>query len=264
MLPKGKPGIVAKIRKIAPTVSPTKRVETLANGAWDLRRDLAMEVVADRATARGLYVDDGGEAVPLLIDGKPADLDAPPSKRLARVAKVTNEELLAQGIVEQELVRFSASKALKTMLKEPRDKADGWRRKAIALAEASTRVSVKDTAGFLDRYYKASKFGPDVIKIRGWFDGCRKLAGLAPIADLCRLARHAYNVPDDFDDRLRALEQLYRDTAADVIRFHRHNFYDASGNDAGDGFVREVGLDFNHGRNAGWDPHTGQFALFDW
>ena len=28
--------------------------------------------------------------------------------------------------------------------------------------------------------------------------------------------------------------------------------------------VREIGLDFNHGRNAGWDPDTRQFVLFDY
>ena len=104
----------------------------------------------------------------------------------------------------------------------------------------------------------------DTIKVQGWFSACRKLRVLPPIDRLCRLARHSYNVPDDFDDRLRALEQLYRDTAGEVIPLHRLNFIDASGNDAADGNVREVGLDYNHGHNAGWDPRAGQFVLFDW
>ena len=257
--------VVAKVRKIAPTVSLHKRAENIMLASYDMRRDLAMEVVAEQATSRGLYITDDGKAVPLLVDGVPAKLDVPPSVRLARVATITNNALLERGIVEQELVRFGASKALKAYMKEPRDKADGWRAQAVQLAEASTVVDAKAVKKFLDKFYKPSKFGPDVIKIHRWVKACTKMAPhLPPIAKLCRLARQSYNIPDDFEDRLLALEQLYRDTAADVIRYHRHNFADGSGNDGADGKVREVGLDLNHGRNAGWDPHTGQFALFDW
>ena len=264
VVPHDRPGVVAKIRKIAPTVSPSKRLEALAGAAWDLRRDLAMEIVANQVTMAGVYARADGSPVPVLVDGRAAVLDRAPTTRLARVARVTSEALLRQGIVEQELLSFTASTAFKQVMSEPRDGPQGWRKQAVALAEASTVVDAKRLSTFLDKFYKPSKFGPDVIKIRGWVRACGEFASLPPIRRMCALARESYSIPDDFDDRLRALEQLYRDTAAAVIRFHRHNFYDGSGNDAADGLVREVGLDFNHGRNAGWDPHAGQFVVFDW
>lgn len=256
--------VVAKVRKIPPTVLQAKRAENILTAGYDLRRDLAMEIVAELALARGHYVQPDGSPMPLLVDGVPAKLDTPPSVRLARVATITNSQLLRRGIVEQELVRFSASKPFKRYMRQPRDAPDGWRGIALGLAKASTEVDASALQAFLDKFYKPSKFGPDVIKVHRWLTACKAFRSLPPVAKMCLLARQSYRIPDDFEDRLLALEQLYRDTAADVIVYHRHNFADASGNDAADLHVREVGLDFNHGRNAGWDPHTGQFALFDW
>ncbi len=264
VFPKKGRKVVAKVRKIPPTLSLPVRKQNIDNAIWDMRRDLAMEVIAVGAVRRATYRLADGTPAPFLVDGKPARLTNGPPVALARVASITNTALLARGIVQQELVSFRASKPFKAYMKEDPEKPDGWRQRAVKLAEQATDANADDVATFLDKFYKPSKFGPDVIKIHAWLQGCRKYRRFPTIATMCRLARVSYNIPDDFDDRLRALEQLYRDTAGEVIRFHRHNFYDGSGNDAADGKVREVGIDYNHGRNAGWDAPAGQFALWDW
>ncbi len=124
-------------------------------------------------------------------------------------------------------------------------------------------MSVEATTDFFNLYNKVSRIGPDIIKVDAFFNDCRKLAKVATIHAYCVKMRQAFAIPDDFSERVAALEWMYRDSAGDVIRFTRANFGRALGNPADDGVFREIGLDYNHGRNAGWDSESRQFVLFD-
>jgi hypothetical protein len=65
-------------------------------------------------------------------------------------------------------------------------------------------------------------------------------------------------------DRIRALEQFYRDTHNDVIAFENANGLKKMGNRLRTGTTVSVGFDFNHGSNVFWDPATKMFVMIDW
>lgn len=241
-----RPCVVVKVRKIAPCHTPGQLRAHLHLAVRDLRRDLAVAELATTVVARGWLVEPDGHR-----------------ERLARVARFTDKALIRQGVLEQELVVFAASDGLKAMLARLRDDPK-WRAQAVAEVAALPAATQDQATAFLERFEKPSRFGPDVIKVHDWVQACEGFARAPILGALCARARDDFRIPPDFLARLGALEQLYRDTAADVIRFSRVNIDDATGNGAMDGLVREVGLDFNHGRNAGWEPATRSFVLFDY
>lgn len=265
--PKPKQCVVVKIRKMQPTFAQWKRVKMAVSAATELKRDLAIAEVAATVTGWTTYVDDKGKPMRVVVGG----VALPPLKpkantlvgQLARVAGVRNTALLTEGSVEQALVAFWTSSELKKMVADATKAGSTWR--ATALEEAKGNADIRDTqvSAFFDMYDKASRFGPEIIKAHELFQRCVKLNKVATIAKYCLAVRKAFSIPDDFDERVKALEWMYRDSAADVIRFTRANFGRALGNPAEDGEFREIGLDYNHGRNAGWDPETRQFVLFD-
>lgn len=259
--------VVVKIRKMPPSFADWKRIKQAESAATELKRDLAVAEVADQATRWASYVDAQGKAVPLKINGKvlppPAGQSAPPT-RVARVAKAADAASLKVGVVEQSLIAFWPSDELQQAITEASQAGSAWRKSAMTEAGDQADVKAEDADGFFDMYEKPSRFGPEVIKAHRFFSHCVKFAKIPTIQRFCTLARTDFRIPDDFDERVQALEWMYRDTAADVILFTRANFGRALGNPAQDGEFREIGLDFNHGRNAGWDPATQQFVLFDY
>ncbi len=245
------PCVVAKVRKISPSSTPGQLIAHLETAVTDLRRDLGVYVIARELVARGLLLDEQG--------GR---------HQLARVARFTRPERFSIGIIEQELIALPDTKGLKVALAKVKAGTPGreqaMNQARLALAASPTKAPAEDEVeAFLERFYKTSRYGPDVIKVAAWTRACERLVSIPTIADICAIAKREFRIPDDFDDRLAALEQLYRDTAAEVIRFSRVNFVEATGNHCDDGLVREVGLDYNHGRNVGWEAATGQFVLFD-
>ncbi len=265
--PKGKDCIVVKIRKIPSTYANWQRRLQSRKAAMDLKRDLAVGVLADRLTARVRFLSAKGKPAPMVVGGKAmkgVKRAVPgPSGRLARTGTILQPETLREGVVMQRLIAFNGSKALDSLLAQVDDPAEADRQQAYAQASA-VGVSVDRLNRFFDTYRKASDFGPEVIETTGFVAECGRLGRVDIVAKICRQAQHDFSIPDDFLLRVRALEQLYRDTAGEVIRFNRRNFDKAMGNRAADHVVREIGLDFNHGRNAGWDPDTRQFVLFDY
>lgn len=244
--------VVAKVRKIPPAHTPGQLMANLQQAVTDLRRDLGIYVLADAIIGRGVLLDQHGARPPL-----------------ARVARFTQPERFKLGIIEQELIGLPESATLVAELARLDDGQPGRKAAiaAVALAAAASPdgdVTVAALERFLDRFHKPSRFGPDVIKVAEWLAQCRSFDVVPDVHRLCAVARAAYRIPADFDARLAAFEQLYRDTAAEVIRFSRANFEEATGNASGDGLVREMGLDFNHGRNAGWEPASQLFVLFDY
>ena len=204
--------------------------------------------------------------MPLMVDGKPLG-EAPtapqgPAGRLARAGMFTNAKFLAEGAVEQKLIAFYPSPASVALLNDA-GKVDSPLHKGAVEQAAAAGAPPERVTAFFSNYNKVSRIGPDVIKVTAFVRACDELAKVPTIRDFCMKLRHDFAIPDDFLDRVTALEWMYRDSAADVIRFSRANFGRALGNGAADGVFREIGLDFNHGRNAGWDPATRQFVLFD-
>jgi len=258
--------LVVKIRKMPPTFAEWKRIKHAKLAASELKRDLAVSEVADAVTSWTSYLGKDGKPVPMLVDGKP--LPAAPSKargkpgRLARAGLFTNAKFLAAGAVEQKLIAFHASQASMDMMADARRSNSKWRTDGMSEA-AFAGVQPGKVIQFFDTYHKLSKFGPDVIKAFAFFNACKRLDKVPTVKKYCVALRRDFAIPDDFDKRVAALEWMYRESAADVIRWSRNNFGRALGNPAGDGVFREIGLDFNHGRNAGWDPETRQFVLFD-
>ena len=259
--------VVVKVRKMPPTFAEWKRVRHAISAASELKRDLAIAEVAKRATSWATYVGKDGKDVPMTVAGKP--LSAPekppegPPGRIARVAGAQNAALLQRGSVEQALIAFWASDSVAKTVKEAHAAGSTWRTQAQQEAAGNADIKASAVKGFFDSYDKTSRVGPEVIKVHAFVSHCAKLAAIPTIKRYCEEVRLAFQIPDDFDDRVAALEWMYRDTAADVIRFTRANFGRALGNPAQDGEFREIGLDYNHGRNAGWDPQTRQFVLFD-
>ncbi len=259
---------VAKVRKVARSADAAARTAHATEAASALRRDLALFAVAEEVTRRGrLLTLPGGKGapLPLRILGRivaPRRQPVGPPGRIARVARILRPETLTDGVVVQELVAFRPSDRLRTMLRGLEGPDGALRDKAWTNAPTHgvNRVRV---LGFLDRYKSVSRIGPDVIRLSAFVRDCAAVAKVPTIGAFCRQVRTDFRVPDDFLLRVRALEQLYRDSAGAVLRFHRANFDAGVGNPGVDGAVREVGLDFNHGRNVGWDPDTMQFVLFD-
>ena len=236
--------VVVKVRKIPPAYTPGQRLQQLRAAVEELRRDMAIAEFASAIVGRGRINE---------LDGH--------RHRLARVARITDRALLAKGVIEQELVAFEASEELEAAL-EALGKGKAARARALQQADKAGKRS--DAEDFLEAHYKPSKFGPEVIKVHAWWRRCQRLADVADLERVCSLARRDFRVPDNFDRQLGALQQLYRDSAGEVIRFTRRNFTAASGNAIEDGSTREVGLDYNHGRNVGWEPRSRQFVLFDY
>jgi hypothetical protein len=270
--PKPHKCVVVKIRKMQPTFAKWKRVKMAVSAATELKRDLAIAEVAAAVTSWTTYTDEKGGVKPLLVGGtalpplKAFAVDsaaASPVGRLARVAGVRNSALVSEGSVEQALIAFWASPELKKMVAEATAMGSTWQVAAKQEAAANADVREVEAQTFFEMYNKTSRFGPEVIKAHGFFQRCHKLRKLPTIAKYCLAVRKEFSIPDDFDERVKSLEWMYRDSAADVIRFTRVNFGRALGNPAEDGEFREIGLDYNHGRNAGWDPETRQFVLFD-
>jgi len=259
--------LVVKIRKMTPTFAGWKRIRYAVDAATELKRDLAIAEVARNVTSWTAWVDKSGQPVPFKIDGKalptPSGTASKPSRRLARAAGFTNASLLSDGAVEQVLIAFPSNPTVDGLLAQAANPASELRKQANVEAGANRVVSASEINEFFDQYSKLSRIGPEVIKVDAFFQSCRRFAGLPTVAGFCVTLRRSFAIPDDFNDRVAALEWMYRDSAADVIRFTRRNFGRALGNPAPDGLFREVGLDFNHGRNAGWDPASRQFVLFD-
>jgi len=243
--------VVAKVRKIPPSSTPGQLLAHLDTAVTDLRRDLGIYVIARQLVARAVLMDDQG--------GR---------HQFVRLARFSQPKRFKVGIIEQELIARPATDHLKAALKKVRADTTARARvlEAVRLSHAAspdTSPTAEDVDRFLDRFYKSSRFGPDVIKVAAWVRACERLSSVAEVAEICSVARQEFHIPDDFEDRLAALEQMYRDTAAEVIRFSRANFVEATGNHCRDGLVREVGRDYNHGRNVGWEAASGQFVLFD-
>jgi len=256
---------VAKVRKLLVGKDAAERAALAKEAAASLRRDLAMFRVANEVTARGHLLGADGKPLPMRVNGKlmaPPHAPASPAGRIARVARLLRPALLSEGVLVQELVAFRASPALRKMLHGLEGPDGALRDKAWTRAPkfGVNRVRV---LGFLDHYKSISRIGPDVIRLAAFVRDCHAVEKAPTLGVFCRRVRAEFRIPDDFLLRVRALEQVYRDSAGAVIRFHRANFDDAVGNPGVDGNVREVGLDFNHGRNVGWDPETMQFVLFD-
>ena len=263
---KGKACTAVKIRKLPRSGTAAGRQAAARDAAAMLRRDLAMQAVAEQVTERGLWLDAAGKALPLRIDGQivePARSPAGPPGRLARTARLLNAAALADGIFEEELVSFPPSAELNALFERLAGPDGALRDKAWAEAP---KVGINRVLmlGFLDRHESAARIGPEVRRLASFTSGCKELAKVPTVAAFCLRVRQEFRIPDDFEQRLIALEQLYRDSAGAVIRFSRANFKRIIGNQGMDGVVREIGLDYNHGANAGWDPQTGQFVLFDW
>ncbi len=261
------PCFVAKVRKLPPTWAAWKRDHLAVRAAEQLVRDMSLYVVADRLTALGRFVTPAGEPVPLRVDGapvQPPDAPAGPPGRLARALGFTRAVRLADGLVEQPLIAFVPGAELAAVFADL-DRADS---RALAQASAEAGAVGGVTPGqvrrFLADHARPGSIGPEVARIVAFLHGCQDLAQIPTVSRLCALARRDFLLTDDFLDRVRALEQLYRDSAGAVMRFSRANFKRAMGNIGADQGIREVGLDFNHGRNVGWDPRTGQMVLFDW
>ncbi len=256
---------VAKVRKLQQGHDAATRAALATQAAIGLQRDLTLFRIADEVTARGHLRDAKGQPLPMRVNGKltvPRTPPAGPPGRIARIARLLRPAALEDGVLVQQLVSFRPSSALRTMLHGLEGPDGALRDKAWTNAPkfGINRVRV---LGFLDQYNHVTRIGPDVIRLSAFMQDCAALERLPTVGAFCRQVRADFSVPDDFLSRVAALEQLYRDSAGAVIRFHRANFREAVGNTGVDGKTREVGLDYNHGRNVGWDPETMQFVLFD-
>ncbi len=258
---------VAKIRKILPTFAEWKRIKLHAAAADELKRDLVMFAIGEQVTARTTWLGSDGKAAPFLIGGRlsngPTTPPTAPDGRLARMAPPGKRKLLAEGVVDQELIAFKLSAPLLKRLAEARVAGSRDRIDAYASLSAGTRVTEADIRGFFDTFTQKRGLGPEVRRVLAFSQACTKMATVPNVASLCLAIRREVQIPDDFEDRVRALEQMYRDSAGEVIRFTRSNFDRALGNPGADKLIREIGLDYNHGRNVGWDSGTRQFVLFD-
>lgn len=65
-------------------------------------------------------------------------------------------------------------------------------------------------------------------------------------------------------DRIVALEDFYRNAHDPVLAFCAENRINPVYNKKKNGVIAVVGLDYNSGRNAAWDPDSRQFVIFDW
>lgn len=238
--PTAGPCVVVKVRKIATLADPKRQSQAVSAAVSALRQDLAMFTVADIATQRGTWRN----------------------KRLARVAKLVHPELLAEGIVAEEFVRFRPTAEVDKLFEQLRGPSGLLRDKAWSEAP-KFKVNRVRLLGFFDAFSTLQSVGPDVIRLSSFVRGCQEVAAVPTAKSFCDTIKRTYRVPDDFLQRVEALEQLYRDTAGAVIRWKRANFKRATGNPGADGKTREIGLDYNHGRNVGWDPDSEQFVLFD-
>lgn len=259
---------VVKIRKMPPNFAEWKRIEQARKAAEELKRDLAMFEVGRIMVAGARYLGPEGQPAPFLIGGQEvAPLAAPRTDdapgQLAAVAEPTHAGLLSRGVVEQELIAFHSTADIEAVMAAAAARDSAARREALAQLPANGPWTERHLQVFFDRYTQTSKLGPEVHKTERFVTDCARFGALPAVAAYCLTLRRAFQIPDDFLDRVRALEQMYRDTAAEVIRFSRANFGRALGNRAADGQVREIGLDYNHGHNAGWDPQRRRFVIFD-
>ncbi|MCO4760964.1 MAG: hypothetical protein KC502_05630 [Myxococcales bacterium] len=257
--------VVAKVRRMGGGRTAKERRAVAVQAAAGLRRDLALFRVAEEVTARAHFVGEKGRAKPTILLGRAVRGSQPPAGpagRIARTARLLHPAALTNGVVVQELIAFRPSAQLRKMLAGLEGPNGVLRDKAWTEAPkfGVNRVRV---LGFIDRYKSVSRIGPDVIRLSAFVRDCAAVKKVPTIGAFCVQVRRDFRVPDDFLSRVRALEQLFRDSAGAVMRFHRANFDVAVGNPGVDGKVREVGLDYNHGRNVGWDPTTLQFVLFD-
>jgi len=241
-----RPCVVVKLRKTPPTKDVAKRIKQSETIVSDLKRDIAVGQLAAHVVSWATFKSKGGK-----------------SEQIARVAVLKKTPLMQFGVVQQELIAYKPQPASAELLAAARKENSKLREDAMAEA-AFAGVSPGDTWDFFDTYHDVRSVGPEVHKALAFFRACRRLGAVAPIKRFCAALKRDFAIPADFDERVRALEWMYRDTAATAIRFARANFPGAVGNAAADGVVREIGLDYNHGRNAGWDPRTKRFVLFDW
>ena len=259
---------VAKIRKILPTFAEWKRIKLTEEAADQLKRDLVMFEVADQVTRGTLWLGDDGKPAPFLVGGKKVEPLAGgkpvgPPGRLARTAPPSSRKMLAEGVVDQELIAVKMSEPVLKRMADAKVAGSRDRLDAYSSLSAGTRVTEADIRGFFDTFMEKRGLGPEVRRVLAFSQACRKMATVPNVKAICLDIRRELQIPDDFEDRLRAFEQMYRDSAAEVMRFTRANFGRALGNPAADKLIREIGLDYNHGRNAGWDSATRQFVLFD-
>lgn len=259
---------VAKIRKILSSFAEWKRINLAAEAAEDLKRDLVMFELARRVSDGARWLAADGRPAPFLVGGQPlpplAGYQAPaPAGRFVRVVGPDNRRLLREGVVDQELIAVRPSEALVARLAAAGASGSRARIDAYAALTHGTHLTEAEIRRFFDAYSRVSAIGPDVNKVYAFNRACGRLASLPAVAKICLAVRRELQIPDDFADRVRALEQMYRDSAADVMRFSRENFGRALGNPGADGLMREVGLDYNHGRNVGWDGASRMFVIFD-
>lgn len=105
--------------------------------------------------------------------------------------------------------------------------------------------------------------GPTVRHLKELFD--KRIAGQCDAECLRELA--SFNLPTDIDHRIASLEQMYRDSFAEVIMWLRKNELTYYSNTVEDGIFQQtyvVGLDYNHGENVIWDMHQQMFVIIDW
>ncbi len=259
---------VAKIRKVLPSFAEWKRIKLAAAAGDELKRDLVMFEIAQQITRGTLWLTSDGKPMPFKVGGQvlktpPSGKPASPPGRLVRTAPPGDRKMLAEGVVDQELIKFELSEALLARMAKANAAGSQPRIDAYASLGPGSTVTEADIRGFFDNYTQARSLGPEVRRALAFAQACQKMAKVQTIASLCVAIRREIQMPDDFIARVRGLEQMYRDSAAEVIRFTRTNFGRALGNPAADKLIREIGLDYNHGRNVGWDPRTRQFVLFD-
>lgn len=119
----------------------------------------------------------------------------------------------------------------------------------------------------IDLLSKKEELNFEVSSIADIIRSCNKLKNYtSAIQRLCFNYREEFNIPDDFLDRVHALEYMYRYSSKKINNWQLGNFghtmIRANKSDS-PGHAHIVGFDYNRGDNVAWNPKTGEFVIFD-
>lgn len=218
------------------------------------------------------YVSPEGEAMPFKVNGGPHRLkNGYPKKNLIRELELLDFNILQEGAILQEeavwipdqvfthysneVAKIKSSKNLKHDLIQEI--------KSLGINYDSQKE--KDLNKFLLMGSLPSATGPNLYKVTDFMKLCEKLKTIPFPAKVCASYRTSFNIPDDYFDRVLAIEQAFRDTAETAIRDRRANFgYDIINASRTKKFKQvEIGFDYLHGVNINWNQEEGLAAFHD-
>lgn len=273
--PKGKKCFVMKLKK---TLAEGEISEKAKQQLLEVFiHDAYMEEKHEKFLERVMFIDpETNEAAEFVVNGfAPRGLKPGyPKKQLAEIIPSPFPQSVKKGVLTQDLIPWKTSnpnlvhdahelKDIKHLTKKKEGILQELMSHTKGQHKAEYQTAVDD---FLDRFINyETKTGPDIASIDEFLTACKNLGISRTVLRMCGDFRSAFNIPDDFEQRVLALEQSYRDSAAEVLKDRRKNFKRVIlGNaDLFSDSAKEVGYDLNHGTNVMWLSDKGMFGIPD-